>query len=123
MLYCASHLSLAILEALVHVARGRAPPRNRYHIEVNVPDAQWAKRRIARADGAFPADWDAHPAGIGSIDYGSRWVAAKSELVLIVPSVAVPSEDNVLLNPAHPVFPMVTARNRGRLDFDHRLYP
>ena len=123
MLYCASHLSLAILETLVHTARGHAPPRNRFHIEVDIPHAQWGKRRVARGDSAFPADWDAHPAGAGSIGYGTQWLVAKSELVLIVPSASVPSEDNVLLNPAHPDFAMVTARNRGRLDFDHRLFP
>jgi len=122
MLYCASHLSLAILETLVHIGTGRPPPRNRYHIEVDIPDAHWVARRVARADPAFPADWDAHPVGAGSMDYGSHWLAAKSELVLVAPSVAVPSEDNVLLNPAHPDFPTVRGRNHGRLDFDHRLF-
>jgi RES domain-containing protein len=122
MLYCASHLSLAILETLVHIDTGRPPPRNRYHIEVDIPDAQWVARRVARADPAFPAEWDAHPVGAGSMDYGSHWLATKSELVLVVPSVAVPSEDNVLLNPAHPDFPAVRGRDHGRLDFDHRLF-
>jgi RES domain-containing protein len=56
------------------------------------------------------------------MDYGSHWLAAKSELVLVVPSVAVPSEDNVLLNPAHSDFPAVRGRNIGRLDFDRRLF-
>jgi RES domain-containing protein len=123
MLYCSSHLSLAILETLVHIGAGRSPPRNRYRIEVHIPDGQWAVRRIAREDSAFPADWDAHPASAGSVDHGSRWLAARSELVLVVPSVAVPSEDNVLLNPGHPDFPAVRGENLGRLDFDHRLFP
>jgi RES domain-containing protein len=122
MLYCASHLSLAILESLVHLGTGRPPPRNRYRIEVDIPDALWTARRIARTDPTFPADWDVHPARAGSMDYGSHWLAAKSELVLVVPSVAVPSEDNVLLNPAHSDFPAVRCRNIGRLDFDRRLF-
>ncbi|MCC6193105.1 MAG: RES family NAD+ phosphorylase [Burkholderiales bacterium] len=123
MLYCASHLSLAMLETLVHLGTGRPPPRNRYHIEIEISDAHWAARRLARSDPTFPVDWDAHPVGAGSVTYGSDWLEAKSELVLIVPSVAVPSEENVLLNPAHPDFGSVRGVNRGRLDFDHRLFP
>lgn len=123
MLYCASHLSLAILETLVHIGTGQRPPRNRHHIEVEIPDAHWASRRIARDDRAFPSDWDAHPAGAGSTEYGTRWVATRSELVLVVPSVAVPLEDNVLVNPVHPDFASVRGRDRGRLEFDHRLFP
>lgn len=123
MLYCASHLSLAILETLVHVGTGKPPPRNRYRIEVDIPDAYWGARRIARTDPAFPANWDAQPVGAGSMDYGTHWLAARSELVLVVPSVAVPTEDNVLLNPAHPDYHGVRGRSLGRIDFDHRLFP
>lgn len=122
MLYAASHLSLAMLETLVHLGTGRPPPRNRYHIEIEISDAQWAARRLARLDPAFPVDWDAHPVGVGSVTYGSDWLRAKSELVLVVPSVAVPSEENVLLNPAHPDFTGLRGVDRGRLDFDHRLF-
>ncbi len=122
MLYCASHVSLAILEMLVHTGTSHPPPRNRYHIEVDIPDAAWAARRIGRSDRLFPADWDAHSVGAGSVGYGSDWLVAQSELVLVVPSVAVPTEDNVLLNPAHPAFARVRIKNLGRLDFDHRLF-
>ena len=123
MLYCASHLSLAILETLVHIGTRRPPPRNRYHIQVEILDAEWAGRRIARLDPGFPPDWDADPVGAGSVSYGSDWLVAQSELVLVVPSVAVPTEDNVLVNPAHPGFATIRGKNLGRLDFDHRLFP
>lgn len=105
------------------MAAGKVPPRNRYHIEVEIPDAEWAARRMGQSDPLFPADWDAHPIGTGSVAYGSNWLAALSELVLVVPSVALPTEHNILLNPAHPAFGSVVARNRGRLAYDHRLFP
>jgi RES domain-containing protein len=46
--------------------------------------------------------WDALPASKTSIDWGTAWVRASSDLLVVVPSVVVPDEMNVLLNPLHP---------------------
>jgi RES domain-containing protein len=50
-------------------------------------------------------------------------VASAKTLVLDVPSVIVPLERNVLLNPAHPAIEKVKARNLGRFQYDARLRP
>lgn len=87
-----------------------------------MPDDEWCARRIAKRDVSFPPDWNAHPVGISSVTYGRDWLIEQAELVLVVPSVALPSEENILLNPRHAAYGRVTARVLGRLDCDHRLF-
>jgi RES domain-containing protein len=91
-------------------------------IEVRVPNSMWAKRHIAQKDPKFPGGWNVHPAGKGSIDFGTAWLTAKSSALLVVPSVVVPAEENVLINPLHPDAKSIKAVNTGSWGFDHRLF-
>ena len=122
MTYCSSTLSLAFVETLVHTNLAGPMPRNRYRIEITIPNTVWRKRAIARSHPDWPGDWDAEPAGKGSIDFGTAWRAAGKEAILVVPSVAIPQEENILLNPSHADFKKITARNMGRMDYDPRLF-
>jgi RES domain-containing protein len=123
MVYCSATLSLAYIETLVHLNLADPMPRNRYRIEVTIPDDIWRKRRIDTSlSPDWPADWDADPAGKGSIDHGAAWLKAVTEAVLVVPSVAIPQENNILLNPLHADFIRVTAKYLGRIEFDPRLF-
>jgi len=40
-----------------------------------------------------------------------------------VPSVVVPQEENVIINPLHPDSIRITATNTGSWPFDTRLFP
>jgi len=122
MIYCSATLSLAYLETLVHLNLGAPLPRNRYRTQISIPDGIWQKRRIARLTPGWPADWDAEPAGKGSVDYGGAWLKAITEAVLVVPSVTIPQEENILLSPLHPDFSRITVTNLGRVEFDPRLF-
>ncbi|MEO8297600.1 MAG: RES family NAD+ phosphorylase [Burkholderiales bacterium] len=97
--YAATSIALAAWETRVHIGRTPALPLNRYLVRIDLPDTLWAaaERLTAPAVG-----WDAVPPGRVSIDFGSRWLAEQRSAVLRVPSVVVPEEDNVLINPAHP---------------------
>lgn len=125
--YCAGSRALAYLETLAHLipglAPGTKPPGNRCLIEVSVPMAVWDQRHYARKDPKFPGGWNVHPAGKGSVDYGTAWLAAKTSALLVVPSVVVPAEDNILINPLHPDAKGIKAKNTGQWQFDHRLFP
>ena len=83
----------------------------------------WDKRHHARKDSKFPGGWNVHPPGKGSVAYGTAWLAAKTSAVLVVPSVVVPDEDNLLVNPLHPDAKFIKANNTGQWQFDHRLFP
>jgi RES domain-containing protein len=65
--------------------------------------------------------WDAEPAGKTSLDWGMAWAAAKATLLARVPSIIVPEEQNVLINPAHPDAASVRAVKVHRWRYNARL--
>jgi RES domain-containing protein len=117
MLYCASNVSLAVLETFVHLKAGGLP-LNRYLVELTIPDPVWR-----RATALIPpaVGWDAIPTGKTSLDEGDRWLKANLSAVLIVPSVIVSEEANVLINPLHPDTRQITARKVRKWVYDPRL--
>ena len=110
MLYASSSLSLACLEILVHIREPRLPA-----------DCSWV--RIAIPGGLLaqaPHDLDAADED-ACREFGSEWVASASGPAVAVPSVIVPTEKNVLLNPLHKDFPRLTFSKPEAFRFDPRL--
>jgi RES domain-containing protein len=119
MLYCASTIALANLETVVHLAAGTLP-LNRYLVRLDIPDAVWmAKQELTYRNA--PVGWDALPAGLASIAYGDAWLANSSSAVLCVPSIVVPEEQNILINPSHPDAKLIVATKLRRWEYDPRL--
>jgi RES domain-containing protein len=116
MVYTASTLSLAALEMLVHFAVDTAP-LDYVALTIRVPDD--AVERVV--DTQLPPDWHTTPAPVACQELGARWSAEAWSLGLAVPSAAVPSEDNILLNPFHPDFAKVTLEKQEPFVFDSRL--
>jgi RES domain-containing protein len=99
MVYTSAHLSLAVLEKLVHVDFDTFPA-DVVSYEIEVPD-DLPVRALELA--ALPRGWDAMPAPESTQAIGRAWVEdAASPGILSVPSVVVPRERNFLLNPSHP---------------------
>lgn len=119
MVYTASTRALACLETIVHLNAGGLP-FNRYLVEVEIPDDLWSAAEVVNAT-SLPIGWDAEPAGNVSVDFGSVWVAPVSSAVLRVPSVIVPEEENILINPVHPDATRIVARKVRRWLYDPRL--
>jgi RES domain-containing protein len=119
MLYTSGSRALACLETLVHLAPGGAFPFNRYLVEFEVPTAEWMQRTVFDPDAHI--GWDARPPGLVSLDWGTAWAASGATLLAEVPSVIVPEETNVLLNPAHAAMRKVVVRKRRRWHYDARL--
>lgn len=125
--YCAASRALAYLETLTHLlpglGPGSKPPGNRCLIEIQVPIGVWDQRHQARKDPNFPGGWAVHPAGKLGVAYGTAWLAARTSALLVVPSVVVPEEDNILINPLHRDAKSIKASNTGQWRFDQRLFP
>lgn len=119
MIYAASSRALACLETVVHLNAGGLP-FNRYLVVVEVPDDLWAAAEIADP-ATLAVGWDAEPAGHVSVEFGSAWAIERRSALLFVPSVIVPEEQNLLLNPAHPDAAHVRARKVRRWLYDPRL--
>lgn len=117
--YSASSIALAALETIVHL-NAVALPLNRYLIKIEVPDDVWNSRLTIDKDTA-PAGWDAVPVGMSSLEFGDRWVRSNSSALLVVPSIVIPLEQNVLINPAHPDASKLEFTNTGKFVFDERI--
>jgi RES domain-containing protein len=119
LIYTSSSRSLAGLETIVHLNAGGLP-LNRYLIEVLIPDAAWAAARVI-TDKSAPVGWDAEPASKTASDFGNDWIDSNATLLLIVPSVVVPDESNVLINPRHVDMRDVRVRKVRKWLYDPRL--
>jgi len=114
--YASSSRALAILELLARV--DREIPADLLLLTINIPDAAPIER--LRPD-TLPTDWLTHPAPESCRIVGDDWLASAKGLVLAVPSVLVPEESNLLLNPEHAKFATVRVVAGRPFSFDPRL--
>ena len=116
--YCATSIALATLET-VHYLRAGTLPFNRFLVRIEVPEAVWQARQLLDP---VPGGWDAIPAGLSSSRAGDGWCTAGKTALLVVPSVIVPDECNVLINPRHPDAAALTASTVRRWQYDPRFF-
>lgn len=118
MIYCATTIALATLETVVYLGTGSLP-LNRFLVRIDIPDSVWAARSVLDP---LPGGWDAVPAGLTSRAAGDAWAASASSALLMVPSVIVPDEFNVLINPLHADVALITATTIKRWIYDPRFF-
>jgi RES domain-containing protein len=114
--YVSLHLSLAALETLAHADRRRFE-RDYVAFELRVPHGLILELR----DEDLPEDWRARPVSAGARAVGGAWLSQRASVALTVPSVLVPQERNLLLDPAHPRFAELAIGPPRPFRFDERL--
>ena len=117
MVYTSSTLSLAALEYLAHVDPEDVPD-DLVAIELRLAAESFIEVRII-AD--VPADWRTPVAPVSCQRIGDEWVAGGRSVGLLVPSVLIPDETNLLLNPRHAEMASVEVVRVERFVFDVRL--
>ncbi|QAU24821.1 RES domain-containing protein [Dyella sp. M7H15-1] len=120
MLYTATSVALACLETLVHLKVGSLP-LNRYLVRLDIPNPVWSAAEHVDPSNLAMVGWDAEPAGAVSLNTGDAWLAANSSAILRVPSVIVPEECNVLINPKHPDATSISAIKLRKFVYDRRF--
>ena len=105
--YTASCGALAALEYMVHLTR---LPANMLLLRIEVPDT--LERETIDS---LPAD----PKVFRQL--GDEWLHANKTAVLIVPSVLVPRQWNLIINPAHPLSAAIKIVEQVPFAFDSRL--
>lgn len=116
MVYAAESRALAALESLAHF--GGAEREIAFVIfEIEVPEDLAV--RIAAYD--LPRDWRREEPPPSTQDLGSRWQSGGRSVALVVPSVLIPQERCILLNPEHPDTRKVMVGYPERFAFDSRL--
>jgi RES domain-containing protein len=118
-LYTSSHLSLAVLEVFVHLApelRDMLPELDA--VRIAVPSDQGVVEiEIEQFEGLMAAS---DPLA-ACRRFGDDWLSRASELVLKAPSVLVPEDPNLILNPLHPGMRQVEIESSRRFRFDPRM--
>jgi RES domain-containing protein len=105
--YAAEHISLALLETLIHAGGRKLPPRSLTRIVIPTGVA------------IETSDWLDEPA---SRTFGDAWARSTRSAVLRVPSIAVNRfEHNFVLNPAHPAFAKIQFEKSHAFDLDSRF--
>ena len=116
LVYASRHLSLAILEILVHTGPDILPD-DCVKLEISVPEDI---RRETRAASDLPARWrdgaTRHTQSVGDL-----WVRAGRSAALHLPSAVVPEEENVLINPQHADAGRIAVLSQTPLGLDPRL--
>ena len=116
-LYTSGSAALAALEVLVHVEPLNAPDDLRL-LALEFPD----DLSIETLDlTSRPQDWGNLPAPVSTQAIGADWLQRGSSVALRVPSVVVPVDSNVLLNPHHPDMNRVRISRNEAFRFDSRL--
>lgn len=93
--FAASSESLATLEYLVHATS------NRYFDDVVLVIAEIPDSRLETLPEPLPSDWRRSPPPLSTVRLGDAWLDGKTAPALILPSVVVPRETNVMVNPLH----------------------
>lgn len=109
MLYASTAVSLACLELLVHLSPEQIPLDYVYtaaeiHLDPAPHDFRGSLRNAETTR-----------------RYGHGWSTSQSSMAIYVPSVIIPIEFNVLLNPLHAAFPGVRWEASKPFEFDPRL--
>ena len=120
LVYASVSRALACLETVVHLGGGHALPLNRYLVQIRMGAELWDARAVLNREHVL--GWDAEPAGRVSMDWGTTWVRGKTTLLAEVPSVIVPEEPNILINPGHPDVGRIIALKIRRWTYDQRLW-
>lgn len=115
LLYTSQHISLSILESLVHL-KTQYIPNTQYLLHIELPVYTEVKEISLSS---LKDKWHQH---IGYTQWiGDQFLQNIETLVLQVPSVVVQQEYNFLLNPLHHDFKKVKITNAELLELDKRL--
>ena len=109
MLYGSTALSLCCLEILVHTVDARIIP----------PGLVWSWTELERV-GVLDFQWDVHNERL-TRQAGQDWINNGHELATLVPSVIIPVEYNVLINPTNARFGNIEWSDPQPFPWDRRL--
>ena len=115
--YAAESRALAVLEFLVHVQQTEWPTTLAF-VAIEVPTNAGIE---TVAMGSLPVTWRDPLPTEELATMGTAWANDGTNLALRVPSVIIPSEFNIVLNPRHKQFAGVRISKPEPFTFDERL--
>ncbi len=121
MVYTSWCLSLAALEVFVNLDPNNQP-RDLAWLAIEAPvDEQWKRREEKDFISRLPQHWRERD-DPETQRFGDDWIRSGRSAGLVVPSVLIEGEWNVLLNPAHPDAKKIRVVERKPFRFDERMF-
>lgn len=115
-IYTCETYSGALLEKLAQTGIGNIP-KNQNYIEITIPKGILSQQ----FNPSTISDWQTR--GYGETQkFGSDWLRENRSLILIVPSVVVGREKNILINPYHRDFSKISHTPPDPVIWDERLF-
>ncbi|AXT55886.1 RES family NAD+ phosphorylase [Aquimarina sp. MMG015] len=115
-LYTSTTAALSVLEVLAHLPAAYFPD------DMAIATIELPDDRISTIDiKELPKDWNKIPPSTGIQHFALNWISENINLGLKVPSIIVPREQNLLINPLHPDFNLVKLIEIEPFSFDTRL--
>jgi RES domain-containing protein len=117
--YTGANLSLCVLETYVHFpAIRRAEIPDFVAVSIDIPDDAGATRiSAAELERLLSA-----PDPVRACrEVGDGWLTEGTDLLLVAPSIVVPEDSNIMINPTHPRMRDVAILHKRRFRFDARL--
>jgi RES domain-containing protein len=118
LIYASEHLSLAVLEILVHAPLPSQRLAARSRSRISIPDTFIE----VVPPGSLPPEFGPPTAYAATQAIGDRWIREQRSAALLVPSAIVQSEHNILLNPQHPDFSKCGWGRFEDIQLDPRLW-
>jgi RES domain-containing protein len=116
-LYCGASIAICALEKFVHVGQAALPPL--VLVSVDIPDNCDI---LTPGIHDLPTGWDELPTSASAQGLGRAWLERGEALAMRVPSVVLPEESNVIVNPLHPNYAQVKLTVVRPFTFDQRMY-
>jgi RES domain-containing protein len=116
--FASATLSLAALEYFVHTDLD-LEPADLVAVEIGIA----ASIRVeSLAASALPAKWRKYPAPAALASIGGNWLRASRTVALVVPSVVIPREQNIIINPKHVDLEKLRVGSPEAFGFDARMW-
>ncbi len=115
-LYTSTTAALSALEVLAHLPAAYFPD-DMAIATIEVPDSLITQ--ISREQ--LPKNWKQIPAPIEIQSFAMEWINEEKYLGIKVPSIIIPNEKNILINPLHPKFNKIKLISIEPFSFDTRL--
>lgn len=117
MLYTSEHRSLAALEVLVHFDKSLVPDGLQL-LTIDLPENQI----VSFDESKFKKILWSKESNTNFKEEGKNWVESKISLGLKIPSVLIPGEYNIIINPDHAAFREIKIEKIEDFTFDERFF-
>lgn len=115
-LYTSTSTALSALEVLAHLPAAYFPD-DMAIATITIPDELVTTIKIE----SLPDNWNEIPVPIEIQNFTMPWITEEKYLGLKIPSIIIPKEENLLINPLHPKFGEIRLMDIEPFSFDMRL--